>query len=108
MLRNSMICAEYIKNDVKKLFINQFNITNETDIKIITSVLDRIIARENISSYSLKEYYDYQINRRLVQRTKVEYDVLKVLSKYLKPRIIHHLYKYPNGLRFKKLKIITN
>ena len=99
-----IINVEYIRMDVKRLFITKFKIKEQSDIDIITNIIERRINVHNCPNYSWRGYYTFGVDKKLLYSVKVEYSALKILSKYLKPRIIHHLYKYPNGTRFKTLK----
>ena len=95
---------EYIRMDVKRQFITKFKIKKQENIDIITNIIERRINVHNCPNYSWRGYYTFGIDKKLLYSVKVEYNALKVLSKYLKPRLIHHLYKYPNGMRFITLK----
>jgi len=113
MYGNAVICVEYMKYDIKKELMDKLNIINETDITIITNIINKRITYINMSSFSLEEYFTFEKRDDLILTTYIEYRTLKTLrkhrafkifNKYLKPRIIHRLYKYPNGLRFNKIK----
>ena len=88
-----VINVKYIRMDVKSQFIMKFQIKEQSDIDIITNILERRINVHNCPNYSWRGYYKFGIDKKLLYSAKVEYNALKVLSKYLKPRIIHHLYK---------------
>lgn len=103
-----IINVEYIRMDIKRQFIMKFKIKEQADINIVINILELRINVNNCPKYSWRGYYTFGIDKKILYETKVEYNALKVLSKYLKPRLIHHLYKWPNGLRFKTLKKIYN
>ena len=54
--------------------------------------------------FSWRGYLSFEINKSIAHSLRPEFNALKILKKYLTPVIIHRLYRYPDGLRYKALK----
>ena len=94
--------SEYIRKDVKKKFMNTFKI-NSQDEQIVENILKRRIPVDFIK-YSWRGYATFGIVDSIMYQTRVEFSSLKVLRCHLVPIINHRLYRYPDGLRLKKLR----
>ena len=94
--------SEYICKDVKKKFMSTFKIDSQ-DEQIVENILKRRISVD-FPKYSWRGYVTFGLVDSIMYQTKVEFSSLKVLRCHLVPIINHRLYRYPDGLRLKKLR----
>lgn len=100
--------SAFIRKDVRSRFISEFNITDEKDLVLLDNIINKRIP-DNIngsylSEFSWRGYLSFEVNKSHVRSIRLEFNALKILKKYLTPVIMHRLYRYPDGLRYKALK----
>ena len=97
--------SAFIRKDVRSRFISEFNIPDEKDLVLLDNIINKRIPDDIYHcEFSWRGYLSFEINKSIAHSLRPEFNALKILKKYLTPVIIHRLYRYPDGLRYKALK----